>query len=29
MRVLMAPFVMALVVWGLYALARPRKKNNG
>jgi hypothetical protein len=29
MRVLMAPFVMALVVWGLYALARPRKRNNG
>jgi hypothetical protein len=29
MRVLMAPFVMALCIWALYYLARPRKKKNG
>jgi hypothetical protein len=29
MRVLSAPFIMALIVWGLYALAKPRKKKNG
>jgi len=26
MRVLLAPFVMMLCLWGLYALAKPRKK---
>lgn len=29
MRVLSAPFVMMLLIWGLYVLAKPRKKKNG